>query len=231
MKAGAIATRTDVLHGHHFFLRIFGWHRKISSHAIHFAGSLFLSFPLLLLLAGCSGQTDVAPPVFVGTNYAAVATNSPTQGMPKAGSLALFFYPNGPKGANSLVWPYLTAEDEAVFDKLVVFNGGLSDDLSWKYFPALLAYDGGGSVVEISRLASRKIPGWQPYWTNFTFTVLVTSNQFVRLDASQSQSLDENPPKRLEVDLDKAEILRALLAAKTNGEPRVFKGVKYLVAP
>ncbi|HZV34934.1 MAG TPA: hypothetical protein VFB72_10210 [Verrucomicrobiae bacterium] len=222
MKAGVIATSRSVR---------YGWGQKTSFHAVHFIPSIFLSFALLFLLAGCSGQTDVAPPVFVGTNYAAIATNSPTQGSPKVGSLELFFYPHGPKGANSLVWPYLTAQDAVVFDKLVVFNGGLSDDLLWKYFPALLAYDGNGAVVEISRLASRKIPGWQPYWTNYSFTVLATSNQFVRLDAGQTQALDNNQPNRLEVDLDKAEISRALLAAKTNGEAHVFKGVKYLVAP
>jgi hypothetical protein len=191
----------------------------------------FLGIALAILLAGCSGQSDVAPPVFIGTNYAAVATNTPTDGMPQAGMLALYYYPDGSKSANSLVWPYETTADAVVFDKLVVFNGGLSDDVSWKYFPALLAYAGNGSVVEISQLACRQIPGWQPEWTNYAFSVLSTSNQFVRLDASQCQPLDANRPRRLEVDLDKANILNAMLAAKTNGETHIYKDMKYLVAP
>lgn len=190
-----------------------------------------LAFPLVLVLAGCSGQSDVAPPVFLGTNYAAVVTNTPTEGMPQAGTLALYFYPDGPKGAKSLVWPYLTTLDGVAFNKLVVFNGGLSDGVLWKYFPALLAYAGNGKVVEISQLACRKIPDWKPDWTNYTFTVLSSSNQFVRLDASESRVQDDSRPKRLEVDLDKSEILKTLLGAATNGQERDYNGMKYLVAP
>ncbi len=183
-------------------------------------------------LAGCGrGQEDVAPPLFVGgTNYAVVSTKAMEGGVARAGTLSLYYFPEGPKGSQTLVWPYLTVEDEAVIDRLVVFNGGLSEDSVWKFYPALLAYAGKGSVVEISRPACRQIKGWLPAWTNFSFSVLGISNGMVRLDASQRLPLETDRPKRLVVELSQTEILQAVLAAQTNAAPKSFGGVSYEVA-
>lgn len=184
-----------------------------------------------LSLTGCEQPSDAPSPQFFGTNYAAVTTNAAFSGMSQVGSLALYYYPDGPKGANAMVWPYVTSENGVVFDKLVVFNGGLSEDVVWKYYPALLACLGNGTVVEISQPARRHIPGWLSAWTNYSFTVLSTSNHFVRLDVSQTQPVAEGRSKRLEVDLDQSEIAQVVASAQTNGEARMFNGVKYLVAP
>lgn len=180
-------------------------------------------------LTGCGGPDGPTPIFTSSTNYAAVPVAGET-GVPRAAAISLYHFPDGPKGASSMVWPYLTTEDEVVFDQLVIFNGGLSDDIVWKYNPALLAYAGSGEVVEITQLACRHIPGWQADWTNYTFSVLAVSNGFVRLDASQSPLTDTNRPRRLEVDLDKAEILKIVQAAQTNGEAKTYDGLKYFVA-
>jgi hypothetical protein len=189
-----------------------------------------LALAACMALAGCGNQPETEPPLFVGNNYAAVTINHPVGEVSHVASLSLCYYPDGPEGQSSLVWPYLTAEDEVVFDQLVVFNGGLSDDMSWKYYPALLAYSGGGSPVEISLPACRHIPDWKPPWTNYAFSVHSISNDFVRLDASQRLPIQTNRPKRLEVDLSKSEILKIVLAAQTNGQSHTFSGVKYFAA-
>jgi hypothetical protein len=195
------------------------------------ASYVFLMLASAWMLTGCGGQPEATPPVFNGDHYAAIVTNAPTQGMPQAGTLALFYYSDGPKGANSLVWPYMTSSDDVVFDRLAVFNGGLSEEVSWKYYPALLAYNGAGNVVEISQPACRKIPDWSPHWTNYAFSVLGMSNDFLRLDASQSGQIETNRPRRLEVDLSKSEIIQAMADAQKNGDAHQYQGVKYFVAP
>lgn len=193
---------------------------------------IFLCAPLAFILIGCGASNENSPPpTFIGgTNYASVATNISTAGIPRTGVLSLYQYPDGPKGPRSLLWPFINPDDQAVFGKLIVFNGGVTDDLSWKYYPALLAYAGNGVVVEISRPASRHVRGWKPEFSDYAFAVLSVSNDFVRLDASQRPPVDEDRPKRLEVDLDKNEILRIIQSAQTNGNPFDFNGIKYFVA-
>ncbi len=186
---------------------------------------------IVTCLAGCGRTPDSPPPLFPhGVNYAIVTTNAVIDGVPQAGRLSLHYYPNGPQGSSTLVWPFLTAEDDVVFDKLVIFNGALSEDVAWRYYPALLAYAGTGKVVEISHLACRRIPGAKEDWTNYAFSVLSAGSNFVRLDASQRLPVNANQPKRLALELDTAEILKTVAAAQTNVELQVFDGVKYYVA-
>ncbi len=84
-----------------------------------------------LAVAGCGQSSDTPPPTFAhGSNYAIVTTNAMMGGVPQAGLLSLHYYPDGPKGPENLVWPYVTVDDYAVFDKLVVFNGGLTEDIT-----------------------------------------------------------------------------------------------------
>lgn len=193
-------------------------------------GAMFAALAMIgFALTGCSG-TDAPTPIFTtSTNYAAVPLESEA-GVPHAAALSLYHYPEGPKGPSSLVWPHLTSDQEAVFEQLVIFNGGLSDDITWRYYPALLAYAGSGEVVDITQPACRHIPGWHPNWTNYAFSVLAVSNRFVRLDVNQCLPVDTNRPTRLEVDLEKADILKMVQTAQTNGEAKEYGGVKYLVA-
>jgi hypothetical protein len=142
----------------------------------------------------------------------------------------LFYYPDGPKGSRTLVWPFLTMADPVAFDRLVLFNGGTSSEVMWKLYPALFAYTGSGTVVEISQPACRQIPGWQPEWTNFAFAVVGMTNNQLRLDASQKEPMDPSRPKRVGVLFNKADILKAIATTQANTNANVFNGVKYQVA-
>jgi hypothetical protein len=191
------------------------------------------SLVLLLVVigvAGCSAP-DTPPPTFAhGPNYALVTTNALMGDVPQKDLLSLHYYPNGPKGTESLVWPYVTVDTYVVLDKLVIFNGGMTEEVDWKYYPELLAYDGAGSVVDISLVACRHIPGAGLEWTNFAFSVLSVSNGMVRLDASQRFPIDNHLPKRVAVEMDEAEILKTVQAAQGNGAPQDFNGIKYYIA-
>jgi len=185
-----------------------------------------------LLLAGCGSGQEAAMPVFVGgTNYGVVATNVMMDGVPRSGILSLYYFPEGPKGPRTLVWPCLIAEDSAVFGKLIVFNGGISDEMVWKYYPALFAYNGEGHVVEISQPACRRIEGWKPDWNNYAFAILGASNDTLRLDASQRLPVDPDRPKRLMAEINVADVLQSLQQAQTNTNPLNYGGVTYYVSP
>lgn len=205
--------------------------RKACKDFVHLVICTLLAFASGLFLSGCSNESDVTPPVFIGTNYAAVYTNTSNESLPKSGTLTLAYFPDGANGSSSLVWPYLTSQEAVVFDHTIVFNGGLTEDVSWRYYPALLGYAGKGKVVDLTLPVCQEIPGWLPDWNNYFFTVLGASNHFIRLDATQQSPVYTNRPRRLEVDIDQAKVLKLINAATTNGDAHEFKGVKYLTAP
>ena len=183
-----------------------------------------------ICLAGCNNP-DSTPPAFVaGSSYAVVTTNTMMDGVPRPDLERLYYFPNGAKNQGSLVWPFVTSDDMAAFGQLVVFNGGITSDLVWKFYPALFAYNGAGDVVEISMPACRQIPGWQPNWTNYAFAVVSASNNMLRLDASQRLPADTNRPKRVEVTLDKTEILKAVAAAQHDTNVQSYGGIEFRVA-
>ena len=184
-----------------------------------------------LCLAGCGGGPEPVPPRYLpGKNYVVITTNAMIGGVPRNDIHALYYNPDGPNGQRALVWPVLTTEDQAVTNKLVVFNGGLSEDVIWKYYPALFAYNGTGSVVEISMPACRAIRGGSIGWTNYSFAVMSVSNNVVRLDACQRQPFDEDLPKRILVEFSRDDILKAMATAQEKGFPDEFNGVKYYTA-
>jgi hypothetical protein len=182
-----------------------------------------LGAAVCLAVAGCGDGTP--GPVFIGgEHYAIVTTNIAVADGPRTGTEMLFYYSEGAHGPSEAIWPAPTIERVVVFDRLAIFNGGKSSDVIWRLYPALFACNAGGTPVEISQPACRQLPGWKAEWTNYAFAVMGTSNNQVRLDASERLPLFPDRPRRIEVLMDKDTILKAVAEAQGDTNVQYFNG-------
>jgi hypothetical protein len=105
-------------------------------------------FVVAHVLCGC-GRPETGIPI--GGDFELVLRNADSV-LHKPGNLRL--YQLNASGHKILVWPYVTGS-RIVTDKMVIFNGGLTDDRRWGVYPALFVYRRDTGTLEVSKAISR----------------------------------------------------------------------------
>lgn len=121
-----------------------------------------------------------------------------------------------------------------LFDGLVVFSGGLTDDRRWKVYPAVLAFSPGGVAVEITEMVTRKYCIAQKIEYSslagaFRYRVEPLSDGLIRI---HGMKLPEFSPSRMEwmdVSVSREEVEEWIRQIRKSGTKKSYDGVEFLV--
>lgn len=176
---------------------------------------------LAVLLCGCDNSDNRRP---IAPNYEVEFIGGDSL-LHTPGNVRLYYVPKSEKSVR--IWSYITGRTPIAVENLIVFNGGLSDDKRWKVYPALLACQGPGPAVEISRALSRKVKEGAEY----SFLLVSFTNGNLRLTGRQHSPVDTGKPLNIDLELSKDEILSAIGKTLKRGEKRKYEKIDYFIEP
>ncbi|MBM2841980.1 MAG: hypothetical protein HW412_2508 [Bacteroidetes bacterium] len=182
-----------------------------------------------LLSCSCS---DSSPPNAIGDDFHIdVVGSAPALHVP--GNALLLIREHGKYVP---VWRYITPEGHLATNGICVFNGGLDDRPEWQAYPALLAFQKPGPVVDITekltlRLCQQRSRAYEmdrgkyvylwPKFTNGTFSV--TAHRRPTSDPDRNGDW-------VEVRVKQAELMEIIESVKKTGVKRKYRGIEYRIA-
>jgi hypothetical protein len=179
------------------------------------------SYLILLLLCGCGDSSNRRA---ISRNYEVeFVGGSSVLHVPS--NVRLYYV--APSKKTTRIWSYVIGRTPAVIDDLIVFNGGLSDDKRWRVYPALLACQGSGPTIEISKALSRKAKEGVEY----SFSLVNSTNGQFQFTGVQQPPVDLVRSLHVHLDLSREEILSAMEEARKRGEKRKYEKVDYFIEP
>jgi hypothetical protein len=199
------------------------WAFKMRTRILEAAAGLLIALPLLFL--GCENQS---PPIVLGGPYISVLVGGNSV-MHERGTLRL--YQVGPNNRRKLVWPALVIRNKAIFGDLIVFSGFLPDDGSRARgnYPALFAYAGTGSVMEVSEsLAARNSALFEGI-TNISFTVVSSTNNIINFNANERPPFRSRVPMRKELSVSTEEMESIIAQAQKTGLHRTWQTAEFII--
>jgi hypothetical protein len=112
---------------------------------------------------------------------------------------------------------------------IALFSGGLTDDDKWKYYPALLAFQPPGPVVDITEYLTMKYgretgTNYDSLQHKFTYTVEGITNAQISIRGSRTNTAFDYT----KITLKESELTEWIRLAKLKSKKHKYDGSTYL---